>query len=300
MILFEQFNIYEMSFYCVYCNQTRSGKKGSPEEKTDEHFIPQSIGGQWKISVCNDCNQLAGSTCDAFFAHVSWSYKLYRQGIVNTRGFAELLDGKILDVYFKYKTAENGRHNFISCHKLDSHEKISRKEIKSLKFQVQNPSAMVNTYPAVLKIALGSAYHLVRRNGEWTSATQALFSNLTFADIRSQFLGRQFNPGGTGQGHGPTITSILPPDAETLLRCRENPLKRRHYISIEDYDSNLQITLCLYSMYFWRITIPRATLKLGKLEDEHILYNLSSIDPAQAANLMHNSGNIWINICLNP
>lgn len=284
-----------MSFYCVYCNRVRSGKKGSPEERTKEHFIPKSIGGPWTISICKECNEYTGSTCDAFFAQVSYTYEIFRQDIARIEGLAKLLDGRIVPVKFKYKTAEN-HHQLCWCYDLASQISIPQSEIEALRFKVQDPNDVIATHPAVAKMALGSAYYLARRYKGWSPATEALFSGLTFFNLRRQFLPK-FTPGGTGQCPTVKITSLPSPEAETLLRNRRDPTRRRHYISIEDSGSSLSITLCLYSTYFWRIIVYNATLGVISIEDEIILRDLLPVDDiTKAANLMHHDGNAWIEI----
>ena len=285
------------SFYCVYCNRIRSGKRGTLEEKTQEHFIPQSIGGKWHISVCDYCNSVAGSSCDAFFAQVSWTHRFFKDGIVETDGTARFLDGSEADVHFSYQ--EKGDHRQLHlCRELASGMNIPQKEIRSIKFKMPSWRDTRNTYPAIAKMALGGTYYLVRRYGEWSPATEAFFSNLYFADIRRLFLGRRFRPGGKGRGLGCTIEAILPPETGIILRSRKSPSIRRHYMSVEDADSGLQVVLCLYSHYFWRVTIPRLELGLGKLEDEIILNSLSPVDWESAGALPFTIENAYIELFL--
>jgi hypothetical protein len=284
-----------MSFYCVYCNRVRSGKKDSPEERTKEHFIPQSIGGRWKIPICKECNEHTGNTCDAFFAQVSYTYQIFRQNIAQVKGLAKLLDGRIVPAKFKYQAAES-HYQLHWCYDLTSQTSIPQSEIEALRFKAQDPSDVIATHPAVAKMALGSVYYLVRRYKGWSSATEALFSGLTFFNLRRLFLPKP-TPGGIGQYPSVTIRSLLSPEAETLLRSRRDLTRRRHYISIEDSNSSLLITLCLYSTYFWRTTVYNAALGVISIEDEIILRDLLPVDDiTKAANLMHHDGNAWIEI----
>ena len=287
---------HNMSFYCVYCNRDRSGKIDSPEEKTNEHFIPESIGGKWTIPICKQCNSIAGKGCDAFFSKVAYTYKLFHKGIVDIKGFAELQDGRIIPARFKYQTTENGRHQFFECKDLASNSWIEKKQLISLRFQANDPEDVYYTYPAIAKIFLGSIFYLTKSYKIPASQIQNIYKDLTFADIRKLFLGTNFNFGGKGIGHGAKMISLLPGQAEKLLLSRNSPNTRRHYISTEDMTNSIVVTLCLYSMFFWEVTIPNASLGQGKLEDEILLKMLSTVEPAKAANLMHYDGKTWIKI----
>lgn len=287
-----------MSFYCIYCNKDRSGKRNSPEQQTREHFIPQSIGGQWVIPVCKECNNHAGSTCDAFFAQVSYTYEVYRRDIVEIDGVAELLDGRKIPAHFRYQTADAEHPYLLECKELNSQSAINKSSIKALWFLAQQPKNVIATYPAVAKMALGSAYYLERMHANWKTPINSIFLGLIFADIRKIFLGMAFKPGGTGNGNGVEIKSLLSNEAEALLLSRESPTIRRHYISMEDFNSSLKITLCLYSMYFWEVTIPNVSIGLCKLQKEILLPNLAAVDPVKAADLMHHDKNTWIKILI--
>lgn len=285
-----------MSFYCVYCNRNRSGRKNTPEEKTDEHFIPKSIGGRWKIKICAICNQRASKTCDTFFAQIAWTYELYRTGIARMHGFAELKDSRIVAVYFKHQTTEKGHYQLHWCRDLKTFKIIPTIQIKSIIFQPQHPTDVIATHPAVAKMALGAAYYLVRRYNKWIPSIESVFTGLAFADLRRLFLQGHFRVSGKGIGHGAVMKSLTSRDAETLLRSRVKPSTRRHYIAIDDYRSFLRITMCLYSMYFWQIYIPGITFGIEKMETEVHLTELSAVNPAKAANLMHHDGKWCIKI----
>jgi hypothetical protein len=285
-----------MSFYCVYCNRDRSGKRNSLEEKTNEHFIPDSIGGKWIIPACNQCNNIAGKGCDSFLKNVAYTYKLFLNGIVEINGVAELNDNRLIPSRLKYQTTVNGHHQFFECKDLSFNGAINKDQLKSFLFQVQDPNSIQYSYPGIAKIALGSIFYLTKSYKMCPSKISNIFRDLTFADIRSLFLGSYFNPGGKGHGHGAIMVSLSPSQAERLLLSRNSPNIRRHYISVEDANNSIVITLCLYSMYFWKVTIPNAALSLGKLEDEILLKKLDPVNPAKAAALMHQNGKTWIKL----
>lgn len=275
-----------MVFYCVFCNRERNGQRNSPEEKTKEHFIPQSIGGKWNISACKACNSYMGQMCDNFFGKVAYTYKIFLRGIIIMDGVAELVSGKRFPVIFKYQTTHAGHHQFFWCKGLKSKKAIPRKFIRTIEFKVKKPDDANRSFPALAKMTLGAAYYLIKRNKKWSPSIESIFSGLAFADLRRTFL-KEFNPGESGRGSGAIMRTLTQEEVINLLCSRNESEQRRHYISIEDTSSGLQVILCLYCGFFWKITIPNISLRIKKLEDELILYDLTPIDPLKPKNLLH-------------
>lgn len=310
-----------MTFYCVYCNRMRGGKKNSPQGKTSEHFIPKSIGGKWTVKVCGKCNSLAGATCDLNLAKISWLYEFYAKGILETEGKAILLPNNVeIPARFKYQQKLSINHNqfhyqqkqsinhnqFHYCYCLNSGKKIPKEKIRGLRFKLEKITSIATNYPAFLKIALGGAYYLTKRYGKWFNLKQ-VFYNSNFAALREKFLGKnnftpgdiEVAPGGIGVSLDPKLQSLSLLEIESLLKDRDNPEHRRHIISIEGKGGHLEIIMCLFSMFFWKVNIPNAHLILEKVEDETILYGLSKVKPSEAGNLMHYNRDDSIVITLN-
>lgn len=190
-----------MSFYCPYCNRIKSGKKKTPEEKTKEHFVPQSVGGKWVVPICKKCNGYAGRNSDAFFAKVAKLYNVYANGIIETDGLAILKDGSQIPSIFKYQTHNNGHHQFFYCTNLTDKKNIVKDDIQSLRFHANNPQEIIDSHPTLMKIALAGIYYLLRKNNAWTDDNEKKFKGLGFADFRKKVI-KDFNPGGNGNGLG--------------------------------------------------------------------------------------------------
>ncbi|MBC1259316.1 HNH endonuclease, partial [Trichormus variabilis] len=156
-----------MSFYCVYCNRIRSGKKQSEEGKTKEHFVPTSIGGgrSWHIPACKNCNELLGKTYDDELYRLSWMFEFYKNRSIKRTGRAILQNGHKIDVNFSYSEVFSSQNrNFqLECYDSDSGEEIPRIDIRRIEFELETKSKIINSYPSILKIALGGAHYLNTR-----------------------------------------------------------------------------------------------------------------------------------------
>ena len=289
-----------MNFYCVYCNQRKNNKKRSNEEKTKEHFIPQSIGGKWTITICSKCNSLAGGTCDNYLAKISWLYKFYdNKKILSTQGIATLKNENKVKVNFKIQGKTKGKKSYhlISCYNSKTNTRIYQKEIQSIKVKLENVKSISKSYPAIFKIALGAAYFLIRKHKKWV-LTKSVFQNITLAQLRNSFLGtKNFNPGGIGTSFGPKLQSLSKEECQKLMRNDNQKFsKRKHIISIKGHQGNLEVIVCLFSEFFWKVIIPNTFLIINEIKEETILYNLNEIEIEKAGNMMRINEDIFINI----
>ncbi|MBD2491687.1 HNH endonuclease [Aulosira sp. FACHB-615] len=292
-----------MSFYCLYCNRIRSGKKKSEEEKTKEHFVPKSIGGgrAWHIPVCKNCNRLLGGTYDDELHRLSWMFEFYKSRCIKRVGRAILQNGQLVDVNFSYQEILSNKNiDFqLKCHALDSGKEIPQINIEKIEFELENKKTVIKSYPSILKIALGGAHYL---NTRYKLTDKTFFSDLAFAKIREAILGKgNFNPGGNGIS-SPVVCELLShKESENIIRRRttgENKL--RHIISLEQENINLVINICLFSFFFWRVIIPMNNdLKITRCEEKFILYELRETTRLITSSMMQHESPIKIVIIIN-
>lgn len=84
------------------------------------------------------------------------------------------------------------------------------------------------------------------------------------------------------------IQSLAKTEIEKFLSNRHRPSSRRHFISIENNGVDLKVTIVIFGMFFWEITIPNFNLELdNKLEEELFLDKLSTISADKAGNTMY-------------
>lgn len=210
-----------------------------------------------------------------------------------------MLDGSKIPVKFKYQQKISTKHRQLYyCKELTTGNDLSKSNIKALEFQFETLSSLAESYPAILKIAIGAMYYLIQKNRKWHQV-KVPFQDLTLARLREVFLGRgNFNSGGKGISHGPKIESLSLDEIKILLKDRNNASKRRHIISIEESGLGMKITMCLFSEFFWKVTIPCTYFLIGKLEEEFVLHQLSEVDLSMAGKLMHNNRSVSIHIAI--
>lgn len=96
--------------YCPYCSNSNA------VDLTDEHVIPQAIGGDSRtlIRVCKPCNSRIGRDIDAKLSGDGWMRVngLFARGIANRRDKLEttttLKDGRKLEGYFFFVESDKG------------------------------------------------------------------------------------------------------------------------------------------------------------------------------------------------
>ncbi|MBI2846181.1 MAG: hypothetical protein HYX86_06515 [Chloroflexi bacterium] len=271
-------------FYCVYCNRNRSGTPNSEEARTREHFVPESIGGEWEIPVCWKCNQSANRKSDALLNEIIWSYELYRTGILEHNGYARLKNGNHVFGRFKYQTKPRAEdpskvhHQFHWFNEVFYRREVPKEDIGYLVFYPGSPDRVRESTRAVAKIALGAIYYLANFRMEQKLLHEHIVAGLEFADLRAYAQFAEFNPGVKGRSNGIGLVSMTPEEAKTFILTLENPETRRHYISVEDSKQGTTVTVCLYSNYFWKVLVPNASLGLPFLHDETLLEDLEKVN----------------------
>jgi hypothetical protein len=231
-------------------------------------------------------------------------YDFYKNGIIHKKGKVILKDGTQHLVKFKCKSiASESSDHFMEFVKLDDlNIKIPKKEILTLEFQTGNLCDVLNIKSSILKIVLGGAYYLLVKRRNVFNVIKEIFYDRTFALIREELLGRgNFTLGNSGISGIVKMELILPEAALTILeQYTENINTRRHIISIEKKDTNLEIFVCLFSEFFWKITIPvNKNLSLEKIEEVFPLYKLRDFDISNLGSPTLNKENYTIVVAIN-
>lgn len=290
-------NYMSKRFYCVYCNAYKH-----KSQKTKEHFIPRSIGGIWEINICDSCNNFAANKCDSELSYLSMNYKLYSRSIIESAGIAILENGKEIPAFIKLKHTGKTQ-NLIYCKDINNQNDI-RTLVQAVKFKCRTINDSLSRYSSFAKIALGSCYYLIARNGYIKKAGfQENFKNLTFAGLREAFLGKNnFTYGGVGKYFGPEISFLSSMKCQQLQNERSDNYYRRHYISASQNFNFLSITIILFSEFFVEIKLKDVYLPFDKkLEDEVILSNIAKISEENLpmiGNLMHLKDDVYIQIAI--
>lgn len=205
--------------YCPYCNSVGA------LEMTDEHIVPQSIGGDSRtvIRVCKTCNNTIGCVVDTFLSSDSWMRinALFVGGLANRHDRLEstttLKDGRRLEGHFFFTTDDNKvRINFVpKKHQPDGTIWLSDEvqfDYSTLPHNINlfrremveywgidcPPPRMSGAEPAMLKILLGMMYLDQGKSIVSSSAFDAIRSSLTgtiHADIQFAWLDKQMRWG---------------------------------------------------------------------------------------------------------
>lgn len=283
-----------MAFWCPYCKRSRSGTKSSPEEKTAEHFVPQSISGKWTISVCAECNSSLGSTCDAYLAKVSWLEKMRRSGIVETSGRAVLLDGSQVPAVFRIQQlpqSDNPHIHVHSCKSLDSQHPIKKRDLKAVVFSCEKMDSIGNAYPAILKIALAGLVYTARISQVYP-AIKALIEGAALDGAREHFLGRRINVSGSGRRAGFQVARITPEECQHIQASLQRPHMRRHLFHAVQQGNDIVVTIVLFSDFFWRVTFSSVELGVPSLYAETILHRHNSLEDELEYGVV--GGHMWV------
>lgn len=283
-----------MAFWCSYCKRSRSGTKGTPEEKTAEHFVPQSISGKWTISVCAECNSRLGSTCDAYLAKVSWLEKMRRSGIVETSGSAILLDGSRVPAIFRIQQlpqSGNLQIHVHSCKSLDSQHPIKKRDLNAVVFRCENMDSVGSAYPAILKIALAGLVYTAHRSQVYP-AIKALIEGAALDGVREHFLGRRLNVSGSARRAGFQVARIAPEECQHIQTSLPRPHTRRHLFHAVQQGEDIVINIVLFSDYFWRVTFSKVELGVPSLYAETILHRHTSLEDELKHGLV--GGLMWV------
>jgi hypothetical protein len=241
-----------MAFWCSYCKRSRSGTKGTPEEKTDEHFVPQSISGKWTISVCSECNSRLGSTCDAYLAKVSWLEKMSRSGIVETSGMAILLDDSPVPAIFRIQQlsqSSNPQIHVHSCKSLEFQHAIKKQDLRAVVFRLEKMDSIGKAYPAILKIALAGLVYTARISKVYPSI-KALIEGAALDGAREYFLGRRLNVSESANRSGFHVARIAPDECQHIQASLQSPHLRRHLFHAVQQGDDKVITIVLFSGFF--------------------------------------------------
>jgi len=269
-----------MAFWCPYCKRSRTGAKGTPEAKTAEHFIPESISGKWTISICAECNSSLGSTCDAYLAKVSWLEKMHRSGIVETSGTAVLLDGSQVPASFKIQQlpkSDNPQVHVRSCKSLNSQHNFKKRDLKEVVFCCEKMNSVGNAYPAILKIALAGLIYTAQRNQVYP-AIKSLIEGAAFDGARERFLGRTIATSGPARRAMFQVARIAPEECKQIQELCVRPQMRRHLFQASQQGDNIVIDIVLFSDFFWRVTFSGVQLEVNSLCAETILYRHTSLE----------------------
>ncbi len=289
-------------YYCVYCNRERDPARGPDEKKTREHFIPQSVGGEWCIDICHECNRSAGASCDRALSEIAKILFTIRvNGLVEADGVAILTSTQELPVHFRYQTLLGGASYLHTLRRLDGGADLKRSEIYALKFKLPNIQEMVNMAPSVFsKIAIGALYFCdIKYRPGARSSVNPFFTGLILAKIRELFLGSRFNVSGSGTVHAPRMSFLDKASFQNFLRSRNNPSIRRHYIGIEQKDREIFIRICLFSQFFFQVVIPDCeTGSIIRCDEEVELPDLEKLDLDKHGINFLRADDVWINLIL--
>jgi hypothetical protein len=268
--------------------------KGTPEEKTAEHFVPQSISGKWTIPVCAECNSHLGSTCDAYLAKVSWLEKMRRSGIVETSGSAILLDGSQVPAIFRIQQlpqSGNLQIHVHSCKSLDSQHPIKKRDPKAVVFRCEKMDSIGNAYPAILKIALAGLVYAAHRSQVYP-AIKALIEGAALDGVREYFLGGRLNVSGSERRAGLQVARIAPEECQHIQASLQRPHTRRHLFHAVQQGEDVVITIVLFSDYFWRVAFSKVDLGVPSLYVETILHHHTSLEDELDHGLV--GGLMWV------
>lgn len=274
-------------FYCPYCNLICPS-----EEKTDEHFIPKSVGGKWEIQICVRCNSHCGKHSDAFFAKTFKAYSYFYNSIIEGRAQVYFKKGgrEVCDI--KLKEIPSNKHHLIFCRGVKSGLNYRQSEIEKINFIIIEPGEIQYTIDTQLKITLGGIFHLLMRNGLWNEVNQNIFKSPIFNLIRNRILATDqvvFNsPAKEGTNVAYTVDSYLVKEGEEFLKSRKNPDIRRHYISLENQGENALFRLMIFGSLFWGVTVHKVNFQLKHcIEDELMLVSMNRVPPESALNIMY-------------
>ena len=283
-----------MAFWCPYCKRSRSGTKGTPEGKTAEHFVPQSISGKWTIPVCAECNSRLGSTCDAYLAKVSWLEKMSRSGIVETSGMAILLDDSPVPAIFRIQQLSQSSSPQIhvhSCKSLEFQNAIKKQDLRAVVFRCEKMDSIGKAYPAILKIALAGLVYTARISKVYPSI-KALIEGAALDGAREHFLGRRLNISGLASRSGLHVARIAPEECQHIQASLQSPHLRRHLFHAVQQGDDITITIVLFSDFFWRVIIFKAVLGVPSLYAETILYSHIGLEDELEHGLV--GVNMWV------
>jgi hypothetical protein len=286
--------LIQMAFWCPYCKKSRSGTKGTPEEKTAEHFVPQSISGKWTITVCAECNSRLGSTCDAYLAKVSWLEKLRRNGIVETTGKAILLDGTQVPAIFRIQQLPQSGDPQIhvhSCKSLGSQRHIKKRDLKAVVFRCEKMDSIGNAYPAILKIALAGLVYTAHKIQVYP-AIKGLIEGDALDGAREHFLGRRLNFSESAKRAGIQVERIAPDECKHIQASLQRPHTRIHLFQAVQEGEDMVTTIVLFSDFFWRVRFSKVELGVPSLCAETILHRHTSIEDELTNGVV--GGHMWI------
>jgi len=270
----------QVRFWCSYCKRSRSGTRNSPESKTAEHFVPQSISGKWTIPICSECNSRLGATCDAYLAKVSWIEKLRRRGIIETSCIAVLADNSEVPALVKMQQlpapSDQGLHVHW-CRTRDSAKPIKKRELKAIIFSCEKMQAIGASYPAILKISLASIVYAAQRSRVYPSV-KSLIEGSALDGARELFLARPINSHDPERRAAFEVALVSPRGCNQIQSAFQQPGVRRHFIQARQVNADIQIVIVLFSDFFWRVTFFNANLGVPELQADLPLHSHSRLD----------------------
>jgi hypothetical protein len=281
----------EKPYYCPYCNRHLLHVRGGPAERTKEHVIAQSVGGdgRWVIKTCRECNGTSSARCDGAFGKATDYYRFLGHRAVTRRGIITLLDGRQFAGQFEVQIHRNNTVQLHRCEPVGA-DPVRAAAVSHLTFPLmeeENPGTIFQT--AGWKLALGGLYLTMSRLHK--DSTERLFRgpDLHWLRLRASVARRPF-VGRTGETAAAKLRALTRPEAIAWLGAAPGQsIPREHRMTVAGDGERIVISICVFSELFFEV-ILRLSHPIAPVPVVTLRQTLPSLMPAATDHL----GNILL------